>query len=82
MTLRKSRRKAQERRTGGRQKVVSEGSWSRLLEGFQLLAGWENMQKHEKGKRVRKGRSVCPGSYLWDLRDLHLRATSSDAFHH
>lgn len=36
--------------------LVTEGYWSRLLEGFWLLAGWENIRKHEKGKRVQDGK--------------------------
>lgn len=39
------------RKTG----LVTEGYWSRLLQGFWLREGRENIWKHEKGERVQEG---------------------------
>lgn len=42
---------------GGRsQDWVTEGHWSRLLGGFGLQAGCENMGKHDKGSSKQEGR--------------------------
>lgn len=50
------------RKTG----LVTEGYWSRLLQGFRLREGRENIWKHEKGERVQEG--LVSLSPLWDLR--------------
>ena len=56
---------------GGRsQDWVTEGHWSRLLGGFGLQAGWENMGKHEKGSSKQEGEPSPSWLCLWDLRVL------------
>lgn len=54
---------------GGRsQDWVTEGHWSRLLGGFGLQAGWENMGKRDKGSSKQEGETSPSWLCLWGLR--------------